>query len=192
MSNSQRPHGLQSTRLLCRWNFPGKSTGMECHCLLCQVLTISVLYHDHSYVDCSFDITNFLEKQLVFPFILFSFISQHCSLKKAFLALFTILCNSEFSSVYIFLYHFSFTFLLSSTICKVSSDNHLVFLHFIFFGIVLVTYLCTVLQTSAHSSPGTLSTRQKSNHVLYAGHVSYALFLLNSSSSSIVDWQFSK
>ena len=31
---STRPHGLQPTRLLCPWNFPGKSTGVGCHCLL--------------------------------------------------------------------------------------------------------------------------------------------------------------
>ena len=30
--NSERPHGLQSTRLLCPWDFPGRSTGVECHC----------------------------------------------------------------------------------------------------------------------------------------------------------------
>ena len=29
-----RPHGLQPNRLLSPWNFPGKSTGVECHCLL--------------------------------------------------------------------------------------------------------------------------------------------------------------
>ena len=29
-----RPHGLQPTRLLCPWEFPGKSTGVGCHCLL--------------------------------------------------------------------------------------------------------------------------------------------------------------
>ena len=29
-----RPHGLQPTRLLCPWNFPGKSTGVGCHFLL--------------------------------------------------------------------------------------------------------------------------------------------------------------
>ena len=29
-----RPHGLQPTRLLHSWNFPGKSTGVGCHCLL--------------------------------------------------------------------------------------------------------------------------------------------------------------
>ena len=30
------PHGLQPTRLLCSWDFPGKSTGVGCHCLLWQ------------------------------------------------------------------------------------------------------------------------------------------------------------
>ena len=34
MSNSQRPRGLQPTRLLRPWDFPGKSTGVGCHCLL--------------------------------------------------------------------------------------------------------------------------------------------------------------
>ena len=29
-----RPYGLQPTRLLCPWDFPGKSTGVGCHCLL--------------------------------------------------------------------------------------------------------------------------------------------------------------
>ena len=28
MSNSSQPHGLQPTRLLCPWDFPGKSTGL--------------------------------------------------------------------------------------------------------------------------------------------------------------------
>ena len=34
VSNSLRPHGPQSTRLLCPWDFPGKSTGVGCHRLL--------------------------------------------------------------------------------------------------------------------------------------------------------------
>ena len=34
MSNPQRPHGLQPTRLLHPRDFPGKSTGVGCHCLL--------------------------------------------------------------------------------------------------------------------------------------------------------------
>ena len=34
VSHSQRPHGLQPTRLLRPWDFPGKSTGVGYHCLL--------------------------------------------------------------------------------------------------------------------------------------------------------------
>ena len=36
MVHSLWPHGLQPTRLLCPWDFPGKSTGVGCHCLLQQ------------------------------------------------------------------------------------------------------------------------------------------------------------
>ena len=31
MSDSSRPRGLQPSRLLCPWDFPGKSTGVGCH-----------------------------------------------------------------------------------------------------------------------------------------------------------------
>ena len=31
MSSSLQPHGLQPARLLCKWDFPGKSTGVGCH-----------------------------------------------------------------------------------------------------------------------------------------------------------------
>ena len=34
VSDSSRSHGLQSTRHLHPWDFPGKSTGVGCHCLL--------------------------------------------------------------------------------------------------------------------------------------------------------------
>ena len=34
MFDSVRPHGLQLTRLLHPWDFPGKSTAVGCHCLL--------------------------------------------------------------------------------------------------------------------------------------------------------------
>ena len=34
VSDSSWPHGLQPTRLLRPWDFPGKSTGVGCHCLL--------------------------------------------------------------------------------------------------------------------------------------------------------------
>ena len=37
----QWPHGLQPSRLLHPWDFPGKSTGVGCHCLLrCLAHTI--------------------------------------------------------------------------------------------------------------------------------------------------------
>ena len=38
VSDPQRPHGLQPSRLLCPWDFPGKSTGVGCHCLLWDTL----------------------------------------------------------------------------------------------------------------------------------------------------------
>ena len=37
MSDSSQPHGLQPTRLLHAWDFPGKSTRVGCHCLLQKV-----------------------------------------------------------------------------------------------------------------------------------------------------------
>ena len=42
VSDSLRPHGLQPTRLLHLWDFPGKSTGVGCHHLLW-----SSCYHGH-------------------------------------------------------------------------------------------------------------------------------------------------
>ena len=36
VSNSLQPRGLQPTRLLRPWDFPGKSTGVGCHCLIRQ------------------------------------------------------------------------------------------------------------------------------------------------------------
>ena len=87
----------------------------------------------------------FSERSLVFPILLFSSISWHCSFNKAFLSLLAVLWNSPFSWVY-----FS---LLSSAICKAFSDNH-----FFFFGMVLVTASWTVLWTYIHNSSGILST----------------------------------
>ena len=34
VSDSLQPHGLKPARLLCHWDFPGKSTGVGCHFLL--------------------------------------------------------------------------------------------------------------------------------------------------------------
>ena len=98
----------------------------------------------------------FLKRSLVFP-ILFSSISFHCSFNKAILSLLAILWNSAFSWIYLSLFPLLFASLLYSVTCKASSDNHFSFLHFFFFGMVLVTASCTMLQTSIHSSSSTLS-----------------------------------
>ena len=58
MSNSVRPHRRQPTRLLCPWDFPGKSTGVGCHCLLRKHLHLwqfatagtETLYAKYTYI----------------------------------------------------------------------------------------------------------------------------------------------
>ena len=49
VSDSWRPHGLQPTRLLCPWDFPGNSTGVGCHCLLLipVLVKFNSLWHWH-------------------------------------------------------------------------------------------------------------------------------------------------
>ena len=98
----------------------------------------------------------FLRRSLVFPILLFSSISLHRSLRKAFLSLLAILWNFAFKWVYL-----SFSSLpwasLFSVIFKTSSDNHFAFLHFFFLGMVLITASCTVSRTTIHNSSGTLS-----------------------------------
>ena len=37
MSDSLQPHGLYTTRLLCPWDSPGKSTGVGCHSLFQEI-----------------------------------------------------------------------------------------------------------------------------------------------------------
>ena len=49
VSDSSRLHGLQRTRLLCPWDFPGKSTGVGCHYLLqCIAVSFINLYSSSS------------------------------------------------------------------------------------------------------------------------------------------------
>ena len=42
VSDSSQPHGLQPTRLLRPWDFPGKSTGVGCHRFLPKVDELKV------------------------------------------------------------------------------------------------------------------------------------------------------
>ena len=48
VSDPQQPHGLQPTRLLHPWDFPGKSTGVGCHCLLRSPnIHVGIYVHTH-------------------------------------------------------------------------------------------------------------------------------------------------
>ena len=91
---------------------------------------------------CSLGISHFLEESLVFPILLFSSISLHWSLRKAFLPLLAILWNFAFKWVYLSFTPLPFTSLLFTAICKTSltltltliltvtylKDNHFAFL----------------------------------------------------------------
>jgi len=74
----------------------------------------------------------FLKRSLVFPILLFSFISLHWPLRKAFLPLLGILWNSAFKWVYLSFSPLPFTFLLFSAIC----ENHFYLFAFLFFLIL--------------------------------------------------------
>ena len=102
----------------------------------------------------------FLKRTLVFPILLFSPISLNWSLKKVFFSLLAVLWDSALKWMYLSLSPLPFASLLfSAIIYKASSDNHFAFLHFFFLGMILITLSCTMLQTSVHSSPGSLSIR---------------------------------
>ena len=53
MSDSSRPQGQPPTRLLCPWDFPGKSTGVGRHCLL------HTIFLDSTYMCSVIDICFF-------------------------------------------------------------------------------------------------------------------------------------
>ena len=76
----------------------------------------------------------FLKRSLVFPILLFSSISLHWSLRKAFLSLLASLWNSAFKWVYLSFSPLPFTSLLFSDICSPSSDKRFAFLHFFSLG----------------------------------------------------------
>ena len=80
----------------------------------------------------------FLKRSLVFPILLFSSISLHRSLRKAFLSILVILWNSGFKWICLSFSPLPLVSLLFSAICKPSSDNHFAFLHFFFLGMVLI------------------------------------------------------
>ena len=99
----------------------------------------------------------FLRRSLVFSILLFSSVSLHQSLRKAFLSLLAILWNSAFKWIYLSFSHLPFASLLFTAICKASSDRHFAFLHFFSMGMVLIPVSCTMSQTPVNNSSGTPS-----------------------------------
>ena len=76
----------------------------------------------------------FFNRSLVFPTLLFSSISLHCSLLKVFISFLVILWNTPFIWIYLSFSPLPFPSLLCSAICKASSDSHFAFSHFFFLG----------------------------------------------------------
>ena len=51
VSNSVQPHRRQPTRLLCPWDFPGKSTGVGCRCLFHTIaIDLTIIISNRSSV----------------------------------------------------------------------------------------------------------------------------------------------
>ena len=76
----------------------------------------------------------FLKKSIVFPILLFSSVSLHWSLRKAFLSFHAILWNSAFKLVYLSFSPLPLAPLLFSAAFKASSDIHVAFFAFLFLG----------------------------------------------------------
>ena len=98
----------------------------------------------------------FLKISLVFHLLLFSSISLHWSLRKAFLSLPAIFWNSAFKLFYLSFSPLPFASLLFTAICKASPENHYAFMHFFFLGMILITASFAMSWTSVHSSSVTL------------------------------------
>ena len=113
--------------------------------LICSasVRSLHFCYCAYPCMKHSLDISSFLEEisslshsiVFLFPFIVDSRISS----------LLASLWNSAFSWDYLSLSPLPFISLLCLALCKASHDNHFAFLHFFFFGMILVTVSCTML-----------------------------------------------
>ena len=159
VSDSLGPRGLQHSRLFC----PPLSPGV-CSISWCCYLTIWSSAATFSFCLQFFPaLGSFPVSQLCIKWPeywsfgispsseyseLISSISLHCSFKKAFLLPLAVLWNSAFSWVYLSLSPLPFSSLLSSDICKASSDNHFAVLNFFFFGMVLIAVPYNVMNFS--------------------------------------------
>ena len=112
---------------------------------------------------CSLGISNFfLTRSLVNPILLFSSISLHWSLRKAFLSLLHILWNIAFKCVYLSFFPLLFASLLFTAICKASSNIHFAFLHFFSLRMILIPVSYTTSWTSIHNQRSQRKTNIRS------------------------------
>ena len=115
------------------------------------------LYHFCTLLCPSLD-EIFLKRSCLSPSVVFLYFFA-LFIEEGLLVSLAILWNSALSWMYLSLFPLLISSLLSSAICKISSDHHFAFLLYFFFGLVLFTASWTILQTSVHSSSGTLFTR---------------------------------
>ena len=164
MSDFLWPHGLELSRLLCPW--VNDNTIMVIWVIKTFFYTVASVYSCHlSFIVLIFAWNVplisliFLKRSLVFPILLFSSISLHWSLTKAFLSLLAILWNSAFKRVYLsfspFLLFFGLLF-FSQLFVRPPQAVILLFCIFFFLGMVLIPVSCTMSRTSIHGSSGTL------------------------------------
>ena len=77
VSDPQRPHGLQPSKLLHPWDFPGKSTRVGCHCLLHHLRLEAIywrnIFMQFSFIHCVFTKTQ--SKFVHFDFVFTSWLS---------------------------------------------------------------------------------------------------------------------
>jgi len=79
MSDSSRSHGLQPTRLLGPWDFPGKRTGMSCHCRLCVWINIYCAYAAISWRNRRMIVNVFIKSRCILymlKMILYNFVKN--------------------------------------------------------------------------------------------------------------------
>ena len=96
----------------------------------------------------------FLKRPLVFPILIFSSISLHLSLRKAFLSLLAIFFGTLHSDSVSFYFSFALLLFFSQLFVRLPRTT---ILPFFYLGVVLITASCTMSWTSIHSSSGTLS-----------------------------------
>ena len=137
------------------WRFFLYSSVYSCHLFLISYFSVrSIPFLSFNVLIFAWNVPLvsliFLKRSLVFPILLFSSISLHWSLRKAFLSLLAIPWNSAFRCLCLSFSPLLFVSLLFTAICKASSDSHFAFLHFLSMGMVLIPVSYATSWTSIH------------------------------------------